>query len=120
MAIHQVDRTVFLVEYPGLPREPQDVTRLLGAESGGETTDSAFGANLRRLLYASMEATAEAKWVRERGCAVRLAPTEPHRGKLVFRLTFADEDEAMLFALTWTNVEPAAAPRRKKLRARRS
>ena len=98
MAIHQIDRRVFLVEYPGFPRERADVGGL-AQESG--VPDREFGAALRRLLYASMESTPEAIWVRERGYPVTLAPTEPHRGKFVFRITFADEDEAMLFAMTF-------------------
>lgn len=109
MAIHQVDRAAFLVEYSGLPRAPQDVSRLLGTDFEADAPDGAFGANLRKLLYAAIEATPEAKWLRERGCAVSLAPTEPHRGKFVYRLTFVDEDEAMLFAMTWTNSETPGA-----------
>lgn len=105
MSIHQIDRCVFLVEYPGLPRTAQDVSSLAG-ENG--VPDRAFGAELRRLLHASMESTPAARWVRERGYQVKLAPTEPHRGRLVFRMTFADDDEAMLFAMTFAGKADAA------------
>src|SRR4051812_5125434 len=98
MAIHPVEPSVFLVEYPGLGRAQQDVGTLT-ADRG--VPDTGFGAELKRLLYAAMEATPEASWVRARGFPVVLAPTEPHRGKVVFRMTFADEDEAMLFGMTF-------------------
>jgi len=109
MAIHQIDRCVFLVEYPGLPRERADVGSLAGDEA---VSDRAFGAELRRLLYAAMEGTPPARWVRERGFEVKLAPTEPHRGRLVFRMTFADDDAAMMFAMTWASEQSEAAPAR--------
>ncbi|QAY76410.1 hypothetical protein [Sphingosinicella sp. BN140058] len=106
MAIHQIDRCVFLVEYPGLPRDREDVGSLAAVT---EVSDREFGVALRRLLYTSMEHTRQALWVRERGYAVKLAPTEPHNGKLVFRITFMDEDEAMLFAMTFGEQHEACA-----------
>jgi hypothetical protein len=115
MPIHQLDRSVFLVEYPGLPRQATDVGSLA---DGGTVSDTQFGAELKRLLHAAMESTPEASWVRERGYAVKLAPTEPHRGRLVFRMTFADEDEAMLFGMTWADIAATEADARRRTAVR--
>ena len=98
MSIHQIDRATFLVEYPGLRHRAEDVSLLAGPQG---VPDRAFGAELRRLLYAEMEGTPEAHWVRERGYVITLAPTEPHRGRFVFRMTFQDEDQATMFAIAW-------------------
>ena len=98
MSVHQIDRSTFLVEYPGLRDRAQDASRLVGRQG---VPDHAFGAELRRLLYESMESTPAARWVRERGHGVKIAPTEPHRGKFVFRMTFEDDDQAMMFAMAW-------------------
>ena len=107
MSVHQIDRATFLVEYPGLRHRAEDVSRLAGPQG---VPDRAFGAELRRLLYAEMESTPEALWVRERRYAIKVAPTEPHRGRFVFRMTFQDEDHATLFAIAWAQVEASARP----------
>ena len=101
MSIHQIDAATFLVEYHGLRGRAGDVGALAAAQG---VPDRAFGAELRRLLYAAMESTPEAQWVRERPMAVQIAPTEPHRGRLVYRMTFQDEDAAMAFSSAWAGV----------------
>ena len=104
MAVHQIDTLLFLVEYPGLPRD---------AGEAQSVSDAAFGADLRRRLFASMESTPAAAWVKERRLGVRFSPTEPHLGRYVFRMTFALEEEAEMFAAAWlpaaTDVSRAAA-----------
>ncbi|TFI59134.1 hypothetical protein E2493_06305 [Sphingomonas parva] len=100
MAVHQIDTLLFLVEYPGLPR---------AAGAAQAVSDGAFGADQRRRLFESMESTPAAQWVRERRLGVRFSPTEPHQGRYVFRMTFALEEEAALFAAAWLPAEPGAA-----------
>ena len=92
MAVHKIESLVFLVEYPGLSTS---------AEDGTPVSDRAYGAEQRRRLYAAMEATRAASWVRERRLGVRFAPTEPHQGRIVFRMTFALEEDAAEFAEFW-------------------
>ena len=100
MSVHQIDAATFLIEYHGLRRSAGDVGALAVAQG---VPDRAFGAELRRLLYAAMEDTPEAQWVRERAMAVQIAPTEPHRGRLVYRMTFQDDDAAMAFSIAWAS-----------------
>ena len=99
MAVHQIDTLLFLVEYPGLPRP----------DEASAVSDGEFGADLRRRLFASMEGTPAARWVRERRLGVRFSATEPHQGRYVFLMTFALEEEAELFAAAWLAAEPRAA-----------